>query len=90
MKVYEDFKIIGNQCEIRAIYRVSYVDKAQKNKTIVIWHTRLGHVGYHKLKVFIDKFMLKLKHMMFALDVSMVKLINYYHTKIQSSELRNR
>ncbi|KAF7817945.1 Retrovirus-related Pol polyprotein from transposon TNT 1-94 [Senna tora] len=37
----------------------AYVDKTRKNETADLWHARLGHVGYHKLKVMINKQMLK-------------------------------
>ena len=37
----------------------AYVDKTRKNETTNLWHARLGHVGYHKLKLIMKKFMLK-------------------------------
>lgn len=37
----------------------AYVDKTQKNETADLWHARLEHVGYHKLKVMMKKSMLK-------------------------------
>ncbi|KAF7815128.1 Retrovirus-related Pol polyprotein from transposon TNT 1-94 [Senna tora] len=29
----------------------AYVDKTRKNETVDLWHSRLGHVNCHKLKV---------------------------------------
>ena len=37
----------------------AYVDKAQKKETVDLWHVRLGHVSYNKLKVMMGKSMLK-------------------------------
>ena len=37
----------------------AYVDKTRKNETANLWHARLGHVSYHKLKVMMKKSMLK-------------------------------
>ncbi|KAL3508899.1 hypothetical protein ACH5RR_028300 [Cinchona calisaya] len=37
----------------------AYVDKARKNETPDLWHARLGHVSYHKLKIMMMKSMLK-------------------------------
>ena len=36
-----------------------YVDKTRKNETTDLWHARLGHVSYYKLKISIEKSMLK-------------------------------
>ncbi|KAF7815252.1 Retrovirus-related Pol polyprotein from transposon TNT 1-94 [Senna tora] len=48
---------------VESVYVMSaqeaYVDKPRKNKTADLWHARLGHVGYHKLKVMMNKQMLK-------------------------------
>uniref|UniRef100_A0A2N9FHD6 CCHC-type domain-containing protein n=1 Tax=Fagus sylvatica TaxID=28930 RepID=A0A2N9FHD6_FAGSY len=33
----------------------AYVDKTRKNETVDLWHARLGHVSYHKLKVMMNK-----------------------------------
>lgn len=47
---------------LESIYVISietvYIDKTQKNETIDLWHTRLGHVSYHKLKMMMKKSML--------------------------------
>ena len=37
----------------------AYVDKIKKNETANLWHSRLGHVGYNKSKVMMEKSMLK-------------------------------
>ena len=37
----------------------TYVDKARKNETTDLWHARLGHVSFHKLKVMMKKTMLR-------------------------------
>lgn len=37
----------------------AYVDKTRKNETADLWHARLGHVSYHKLKIMMKKAMLK-------------------------------
>lgn len=37
----------------------SYIDKMWKNEIANLWHARLGHVNYHKLKVMMKKSMLK-------------------------------
>lgn len=37
----------------------AYVVKTQKNETVDLWHVRLGHVSYHKLKLMMTKSMLK-------------------------------
>ena len=33
----------------------AYVDKTRSNETTDLWHTRLGHVNYHKLKMIKNK-----------------------------------
>ena len=51
------------RCRLELVYVISaefvYVDKARKNKMVDLWHTRLGHVSMHKLKVIMKKTMLK-------------------------------
>ncbi|CAH9133317.1 unnamed protein product, partial [Cuscuta epithymum] len=48
---------------VESIYVMSaqtaYVDKTRKNETPDLWHARLGHVSYKKLKVMMKKEMLK-------------------------------
>ena len=39
--------------------QTTYVDKTRKNETADLWHARLGHVSYTKLKVMMKKSMLK-------------------------------
>lgn len=39
--------------------QTAYVDKTRRNETADLWHARLGHVNYHKLKVMMKKSMLK-------------------------------
>ena len=67
VKVYKVVKIIGKLTiegrRVESVYVLSaesaYVDNTRKNETIDLWHARLGHVGYHKLKLIMEKFMLK-------------------------------
>jgi len=33
--------------------------KTRKNETVDLWHTRLSHLSYHKLKVMMQKSMVK-------------------------------
>ena len=37
----------------------AYVDKTRKNETVDLWHARLGHISYHKLKVMMNKSLVK-------------------------------
>ncbi|KAL3520667.1 hypothetical protein ACH5RR_018816 [Cinchona calisaya] len=37
----------------------TYVDKTRKNETVDLWHARLDHVSYYKLKIMMKKSMLK-------------------------------
>ena len=39
--------------------QTAYVDKARKNETTDLWHARLGHMSYNKLKVMMKKSMVK-------------------------------
>ena len=63
VKVYQDLKIFGTPtmegCRLESVYIMSvesnYVDKALKNKTTDLWHSRLGHVNFHKLKLMMMK-----------------------------------
>lgn len=67
VKVYQDVKISGKpkmeRRKVESVYVLSaesaYVDITRKNETADLWHARLGHVGYHKLKVIMEKSMLK-------------------------------
>ena len=67
VKVYQDLKIfctlIMEGRRLESVYVMSaesaYVNKAQKNETTDLWHTRLWHVNFHNLKVMMKKTMLK-------------------------------
>ena len=67
IKVFQDVKIIGmatkEERRVESVYVLSaesaYVDKTLKNETIDLLHARLGHVSFHKLKLIIEKSMLK-------------------------------
>ncbi|KAL3498214.1 hypothetical protein ACH5RR_040946 [Cinchona calisaya] len=67
VKVYQDEKIIVTPImqgkRLETVYVMSaqetYVDKARKNGTADLWHARLGHVSYHKLKIMMMKSMMK-------------------------------
>ena len=39
--------------------QTAYVDKTRKNETADLWHARLGHMSYIKVKVMMKKSMLK-------------------------------
>ena len=39
--------------------KLAYMDKTRKNETVDLWHARLGHVSYHKLKVMMNKSLFK-------------------------------
>ena len=67
VKVYRNLKPLDMPVmegrRLQSIYVMSaesaYVDKARKNETADLWHARLGHVSYHKLKLMMNKMMLK-------------------------------
>ncbi|KAL3502821.1 hypothetical protein ACH5RR_037270 [Cinchona calisaya] len=67
VKVCQNEKITGTPImqgkRMETVYMMStqeaYVDKARKNETADLWHARLGHVSYHKLKIMMMKSMLK-------------------------------
>ena len=67
VKVYEDLKITGTPTmegrRLESVYVMSaesaYVDRTRKGETADLWHARLGHVGYHKLKVMMKRSMLR-------------------------------
>ncbi|KAH7851221.1 hypothetical protein Vadar_008770 [Vaccinium darrowii] len=67
VKVYQSLKPVGTPImegrRLESIYVMSaesaYVDKTRKNETADLWHARLGHVSYHKLKIMMKKAMLK-------------------------------
>ncbi|KAL0548614.1 hypothetical protein IC582_013069 [Cucumis melo] len=67
VKVYHNLKVSGTPLmegrRMDSIYVMSaettYINKTQKNETAYLWHARLGHVSYSKLKTIINKFMLK-------------------------------
>lgn len=39
--------------------QTAYVDKTRRNETADLWHARLGHLSYLKLKAMMKKSMLK-------------------------------
>nr|CAD1818376.1 unnamed protein product [Ananas comosus var. bracteatus] len=67
VKVFRSPKISGIQImegkKVESIYVMSaesaYVEKTQKSETADLWHARLGHVGYYKLKIMMERSMLK-------------------------------
>ncbi|CAN1187372.1 Retrovirus-related Pol polyprotein from transposon TNT 1-94 [Linum perenne] len=67
VKVYKELKVIGTPLmegvKREAMYVMSmesaYVDRARRNETADLWHARLGHVSYHKLKLMMNKFALR-------------------------------
>ena len=67
VKVYRSLRPSGTPImegrRLESIYVMSaesaYVDKTRKNETADLWHARLGHVSYHKLKIMMQQSMLK-------------------------------
>ncbi|KAL3529034.1 hypothetical protein ACH5RR_008356 [Cinchona calisaya] len=67
VEVYQNEKITGTpimqEKRLETVYVMStqeaYVDKARKNETTNLWHAKLRHVSYHKLKIMMMKSMLK-------------------------------
>uniref|UniRef100_A0A2N9I9Z4 Kinesin motor domain-containing protein n=1 Tax=Fagus sylvatica TaxID=28930 RepID=A0A2N9I9Z4_FAGSY len=67
VKVYKEIVVIGTPTmegqRMESVYVMSaesaYVDKTRKNETVDLWHARLGHVSYHKLKVMMNKSLVK-------------------------------
>lgn len=67
VKVYQDlttsWTLIIEGKMLKLVYVLStecaYLDNNRKIKTIDLWHARLGHVRYHKMKVMMNKSMLK-------------------------------
>ena len=63
VKVYKDLHILGTPYmegkRKDSIYVMTaqdtYVDRTRKNETADLWHSRLAHVGYLKLKVMMKK-----------------------------------
>lgn len=49
--------------KLESVYVMSaeaaYVDRTRRNETADLWHARLGHVSYHRLKVMMKRSMLK-------------------------------
>ena len=67
VKVYRSVKIVGTPImegqKLESVYVMSaqtaYVDKTRRNKTADMWHARLGHMNYYKLKMMMNKSILK-------------------------------
>lgn len=67
VKVYRELKVVGTPFiegpKMKAIYVMSaeeaYVEKTRRSDTDDLWHARLGHVNYSKLKIMMQKSMLK-------------------------------
>lgn len=67
VKIYKDLKIIGRPImegkRVESVYVMSaetaYINKTRKNETADLWHARLGHVSYGKLKEIMKKSMVK-------------------------------
>lgn len=70
VKIYQNLKILGTLTmegkRLKLVYVLStesaYIDKTRRNETVDLWHSQLGHVSYHKLKVMMNKSMLKGLH----------------------------
>lgn len=54
---------IIKRCRLKFVYviltQTTYVDKTRKSETPNLWHGRLRHMSYYKLKVMIKKVMFK-------------------------------
>nr|CAD1829770.1 unnamed protein product [Ananas comosus var. bracteatus] len=51
-----------HQVQLQNVYHIpelAYVEKTRKSETADLWHARLGHGGYHKLKIMMERSMLK-------------------------------
>ncbi|KAL3519911.1 hypothetical protein ACH5RR_018060 [Cinchona calisaya] len=67
VKVFQNEKITGapimQEKRLQTVYvksaQEAYVNKARKSETIDLWHARLVHMSYYKLKIMIIKSMLK-------------------------------
>jgi len=67
VKVYSNLKITSpppmEGRRLESVYVMSaqdaYVDKVRENEIADLWHVRLDHVSYHKLKVMMQKSMAK-------------------------------
>jgi GAG-pre-integrase domain len=65
VKVYRNLKtsgtpvIEGRKLESIMSAESAYIDKTWRNETPDLWHARLGHVSYHKLKMIAEKSMMK-------------------------------
>ncbi|KAL3534587.1 hypothetical protein ACH5RR_003048 [Cinchona calisaya] len=67
VKVYRKITVIGDPImegrQVESVYVMSaqeaYIDKTRKNEMADLWHARLGHVSYYKLKVMMKKSLLK-------------------------------
>lgn len=67
VKVYHNLKASSTPImeghKLESIYVMlaesTYVDKIQKNETFDLWHARLWPVSYHKLRMMVEKSMVK-------------------------------
>ncbi|KAH0703207.1 hypothetical protein KY285_017485 [Solanum tuberosum] len=67
VKVYRNLKVTSTPImegkRLESIYVMSaettYVEKMRSNKTVDLWHARLGHVSYSKLKIMMQQSKLK-------------------------------
>jgi len=67
VKVYQNLKVTSTPImegrRLESIYVMSaetaYVEKVRSNKTVDLWHARLGHVSYSKLKIMMQQSKLK-------------------------------
>ncbi|KAL4272543.1 hypothetical protein GQ457_13G024990 [Hibiscus cannabinus] len=67
VSIFQKVEVIGTPIvkgrRTASVYVLSaesaYVDKTRKNETADLWHERLGHVSYYKLKVMMEKQILR-------------------------------
>lgn len=67
VRVYQSIKMskkpIMTGCKLDFVYVMStestYIKKARRSETADLWHAQLGHAGYNRLKLIMDKSMVK-------------------------------
>ena len=78
MAIFRKVKVIGTpimeEKRRESVYVLfvesAYVDRNRKNDTADLWHARLGHVSYHKLKEMMEKPVVKgLPHLDIRTDI---------------------
>ena len=66
-KVYQSLKFTSpplmERRQLKSVYvmltQEAYVRKTKKNEIVNLWHARVGHVSYNRIKVMMKKSMLR-------------------------------